>query len=122
MSWRRKYIARLPKAALSTYMVTCLSCPPKNPEYPIGKKIQNSRVICMRIWYSANSYMFCSFHKLRVLSDTKTEFFSKFRVSKQNTPNLLRNSKHLGYKVVVTEFLSQNFGHKIMVTKFRSQS
>ena len=46
----QKNIARLQKVALSTYRVTHLSWPPKNPKCPIGKKILISRVGPPNLW------------------------------------------------------------------------
>ena len=79
MSWRRKSIARLQKAALSPYRVTRLSCPPKDPKYLIGEKLQSSRVgppNCYEILELCKFLHVFSRHKLGVFSDSKTLSFA----------------------------------------------
>ena len=74
-----KNITRSQKAALSTYRVTHLSWSPKNPKCSIGKKFKISRVDPPNLYENlkyANFYKFCSHHKLRVLSDSKTWTFA----------------------------------------------
>ena len=76
-----KNIAKSQKAALSTYRVTCLSCPPplKILSVQLGKNYkvpESAPLICMRIWSSAIFYKFFCRHKLRVLSDSETWTFA----------------------------------------------
>ena len=141
--WREKNIARLQKAALSTYRVTRLSFPPKNPKWSIGKKLQSSRVgppnfyenleLCQIFtssivtinWDSLVTPKLGLLLRIQSFWAKHSEFTPKFGALRSQSCGhrmLVTQfwSKYFGYKISVTKFWSHNYGHTILVAKVRS--